>query len=301
MQLLKGWKDKTADRATTLIVRTDAHSGHKLGLQNPDTELWDEDEEGNLEPYKPELTATQKWLWESYTKHLGQAIEGAGDDGIVLLDLGDLCQGDKYASELVSVKDADQAELAIGTFEPFVAHGDRIRAIRLLVGTGAHNFGFGSVEVSILGRLKNMFPKTDVKLVKHGLFTISGVTVDAAHHGPGGGSRAWLRGNIVRRYLQSIMMDEIMAGSDPPMLVLRAHHHVEAREVVTLYGKHGKTWASTMYLVPSYCGVTHYVQQATQSTAALSVGMLSFRLKNGSVERWSRLVETVDLRTREVL
>ena len=301
MQLLKGWKDRTADKATTLIVRTDAHSGHKLGLQNPDTELWDEDEEGNLEPYKPELTATQKWLWESYVKHLGAAIEGAGDDGIVLFDLGDLCQGDKYASELVSVKDADQVELALGTFEPFTPYADRIRAIRLLVGTGAHNFGFGSAEVSILGRLKNMFPHTDVKLVKHGLFTIGGVAVDAAHHGPGGGSRAWLHGNIVRRYLQSLMMGEIMAGNEPPGLVLRAHHHVERMETVTLYGGKGQMWSSAMYIVPSYCGVTYYAQKATQSTPTLSIGMLSFRFRNGAIEKRDRFVEVIDLRTKEVL
>jgi len=299
MQLLKGWKDRT--KATTLIVRTDAHSGHKLGLQNPDTELWDEDEEGNPEPYKPELTATQKWLWENYTGHLGAAIESAGDDEIVIFDLGDVCQGDKYAAELVSVKDADQVELALGTFEPLVPYAGRIRAIRLLVGTGAHNFGFGSVEVSILGRLKNMFPKTDVKLVKHGLFTISGVTIDAAHHGSGGGSRTWLQGNVLRIYLTSLMMAEIMSGNVPPILVLRAHHHGEAKATATYYSNDGRMWESTIYLVPPYSGMTHYARQVTQSRHVLPVGLLSFRLVNGLVEQSNRFVETIDLRTKEVL
>ena len=301
MQLLKGWKDRTADKATTLIVRTDAHSGSKLGLQNPDTELWDEDEEGNLEPYKPELTATQKWLWECYPRHIDKAIEEAGDDGIVLFDLGDMGQGGKHAAELVSVRDADQAELVIGTFEPFEPYADRIRAIRLIVGTGAHNFGFGSLEIAALGRLKNMFPKTDVKLVKHGLFTISGVPVDASHHGPGGGNRTWLHGNILRYYLRSLMLAEIMAGNEPPVLVLRAHHHGEAMEVVTVYGGDGKVWSSTIYLVPPYCGMTHYGRKVTQSRHTLSIGLLSFRLRNGIVEQQNRFVETIDLRTKEVL
>lgn len=287
---------------TTLIVRTDAHSGHKLGLQNPETELWEENEEGDLEPYSPELTATQRWLWESYTKHVNEAMRLAGDDEIVLLDLGDVCQGSKYPAPLVSVRDADQVELALGTFKPFEEHKDRIRAIRLVVGTSAHNFSFGSAEVSLLGRLKNTFHKSSVKLVKHGLFTVAGVAVDAAHHGPSGGSRAWLQGNIMRRYLQSLMMDEIMAGQSPSSLVLRAHHHVAPPpETVRLSDKSGRMWSSTMHLVPSYCGVSQYARQATRSISSLTIGLLSFRLRSGAVENWRRFTETIDIRTKEVL
>lgn len=300
MRILKRLLDKDTADATTLIVRTDAHTGHKLGLQNPETELWEEDEEGNLEPYIPELTATQKWLWESYTKHVSEAMRLSGDDEIVLLDLGDVCQGRKHPAPLVSARDADQVELALGTFAPFEEHADRIRATRLLAGTEAHNFGFGSAEVSLLGRLKNKLP--NVRLINHGLFSIAGLSVDAVHHGPSGGSRKWLEGNIVRRYLQDLMMAAIMAAQTPAKLVLRAHHHVERREVVTIYDKEaGRMWESVIHIVPSYCGVSQYARQATQSTPTLTIGLLSFRIRNGTIENWHRFTESIDIRTRETL
>ena len=203
---------------------------------------------------------------------------------------------------MVSVRDADQVELALGTFAPFEKHADRIRAVRLVVGTAAHNFGFSSAEVLLLGKLKNALPKTNVRLVKHGLFTVAGVTVDAAHHGPSGGGRTWLQGNIMRRYLQSLAMREIMSRQDPPALVLRAHHHVAPPpETVRLTDKTGRMWSSTLHLVPSYCGVSQYARQVTQSVSSLTIGMLSFRLREGAVEGWHRFTESIDIRTRESL
>jgi hypothetical protein len=301
MRLLKGLIDKDDDAATTLIVRTDAHSGLRLGLQNPETELWEEDEEGNLAPRKPELTATQKWLWELYSAHVTEAIQWSDNDEIVLFDLGDACQGDKHHSRVVSVRDADQVELALGTFDLFIPYADRIRSLRLLVGTDAHNFGFGSAEIALMARLKNTFPKTHVKLVRHGLFTVAGVAVDTAHHGPSGGSRKWLEGNIVRFYLKDLMLSSLIAWEAPPRLVLRAHHHVEMREEVTVYTKAGRMWQSVIHLCPPYSGVTHYATKVTRSKSTLTVGLLVFRLRNGIIESWDRFTETIDLRTKEPL
>lgn len=47
-----------------LLVFSDTHGNHKLGLLNPKTVLYDETEEGELIPYTPRLTASQQYLWK---------------------------------------------------------------------------------------------------------------------------------------------------------------------------------------------------------------------------------------------
>ena len=46
-----------------LAFLSDTHGGCKFGLCNPETVLYDEDEQGNMVPYNPALTATQKFIW----------------------------------------------------------------------------------------------------------------------------------------------------------------------------------------------------------------------------------------------
>jgi len=294
------WFNRGATKGTTFIATTDRHSGHNLGLQNPETELWEEDEDGNKHAYKPSMLATQEWIWNHHGAHVTRAL-GIAKNSVVLLDLGDACHGNKYPAGLKTTRMSDQLELAAGTYEIFMPAQERIRAILLVEGTSAHNFNEGSAELLLLARLKVMFPAANVQLIRHGLLTVDGVTFEVAHHGPGGGSRKWLEGNIVRRYLQSLMMSELIAGETPAQMVLRAHHHVERHEVVSVFDGKGNKYTSEMILIPPLCGVTHYARQRAQSPGTLHIGMYAFQCQDGKIVDTHRFVETKDLRTRIVL
>jgi len=49
---------------TFIAIESDTHAFHKLGLCNPDTQISEEDEFGNLQKVTPKLTKVQEHLWD---------------------------------------------------------------------------------------------------------------------------------------------------------------------------------------------------------------------------------------------
>ncbi len=72
------WSRKKKDRRVFAWV-SDTHAGKKTGLLNPATVLLRVHDKGREEKWKPELSATQRWLWPVYENAIGELAEYAKD------------------------------------------------------------------------------------------------------------------------------------------------------------------------------------------------------------------------------
>lgn len=273
----------------------DTHGGFKLALMNPEVVLYDEDEEGNPVPYTPKPTASQEYLWSLYLEHIREVKKLADGSPIVVIHDGDLAQGGKHKTLLVSDRMADQMRIGAWNLKPWLELKNLV-AMRIAVGTEAHNFGMGSAEIMVQELLQAQYPKSDIKVCYHGLLTVGGVNIDFAHHGPHPGSRSWLKGNIVRFYLRDLMTREILAGNKPPDLVMRAHRHEYIHETLNC----GK-YFSRICLGPSYSMLGDYAVMATQSAHEITNGLVAWEIKDGRLREPYKFMKTRDVRTKEEL
>ena len=109
-----------------LVALSDTHGGSRVGLLRPGTTLYQEDQVGDPEPWVPELTRTQQYLWSLYEEHVGAVVELAAGDEIVVIHCGDVTQGNRYPSLLVSDRMADQLimPMALKVLRDGVSPGD---------------------------------------------------------------------------------------------------------------------------------------------------------------------------------
>jgi hypothetical protein len=292
-------KKKAKPHRRIVACFADTHAGHKLGLMPPDTVLYDEDEEGNLVPYKPRLTATQKYLWRCYEDDLDNVSALAGGDPIILIHDGDITHGLKYPSQLVGTREADQYIIACGNMRRALQLPN-ITALRLMQGTASHTFGEGTAPIIVARQLGAEYSDIDIKCPAHVLLDVDGVVFDVSHHGPGPGSRSWLAGNILRYYTRSIMLDELADGEKPPDVVMRAHFHTLVIETVRLITKRG-IYTTEAFVLPSYCGLSEHGRQVTRSTYRISCGLVAIEIVGGKIAGVHPFWRINDLRTREKL
>jgi len=275
---------------------SDLHHGHKLGFLSPGVEL-EEEVDGRQVKHTLVQNPAQKYLWavmESALKVFNPII---GDNDVSLLMMGDITQGTKRAKELQSTRTADHILIASATMDYLgLLLGERLKHVRFAKGTGSHVFEEGSSEILVNELFKAKFPKVDTSVVYHGLLDLHGVKIDYAHHGPATGRRVWLRGNEARFYLRDRMITDAVEGKQPANLYLRGHHHSWVEEVLTV----GK-YRSTLCVLPSMCFLDDYARQATGSTQYVSNGIVLFELEDGRLTRTIPFINTMDIRTREVL
>ena len=282
-------------RRTILVSMGDQHAGHKFGLMNPLTVLFDEDEQGNRMPYTPTPTAMQEYLWGIYLSDILIVIKIAGDDEILLLNGGDEVHGNKYPQQLVSTRMSDQIIMAVANMEPWYAL-QNVTHVRLVTGTGAHSFLEGSSTMLLCEFLKGKYPEIDTTVLNHGLLEYNGLKIDYSHHGPFPGSRDWLRGNVARFYLRDAMYQDIVHSNKPPDLVLRHHYHSPVHEMLEMNG-----YSSELYVLPSMCGLSEHALQSSQSSYALWNGILAIEIVDGEIVKRHKLYDLLDLRTKEVI
>jgi hypothetical protein len=278
-----------------LVTISDTHAGMKLALMNPATLLFDENQDGDIVPHSPPMTATQEYLWDVYMGNILKTIDIAGNDEIVIVHLGDECNGKKYPSQLVTTRESDQIIIADYNMRPWFELPN-VTAFRQVVGTEAHNFGEGSSALLLCQILQGRYLDVDIKPFYHALIEINGITIDCAHHGPGPGSRNWLSGNVARFYLRDLMQWEIMSGNKPPDMVLRGHYHTPVHELLETKGR-----TSELFVLPSFSMMGDHAIQVTQSKYEITHGFLVTEIVDGVIIKHHRLYETRDTRTREVL
>lgn len=278
------------------VYFADTHGGHRLGLLNPETELYEEDQhEGLGYWYFPELTKTQEYLWETYETHRRAVWEFASGDQVNAFHCGDECHGHKYAQQLVGTRLGDQLLIGEDNVKPWIEEG--VESLRLEKGTSSHDFGEGSSTMVITRSLRRQFPERDIDMVKHGIANFDGCRIDYAHHGPSPGIRKWTEGNQLRYYIRDRMLRSILHYEEPPQLFIRAHYHTYMHEVVEVKG--AKVWRCEAYILPCYCGLSDHGAQATRSVDRVDVGMLAFAMDGGELIDTLLLREELDLRIEE--
>lgn len=282
-----------------VLVLSDWHCGHRLGLMPPDVVLYHEDEQGNPAAFTPKQTRYQEYLWELLERTLTQVSEIVGKRRLLLIVNGDITQGQKYPNLWVSTRVSDQIEIAQATASYLVKRLPQIKTVRLAFGTPSHEFGEASSPRLLWRYLESTFPKLDVKAVSHGLATIGGVGFDYAHHGPGASQRVWLNGNQARFYLRDILMTDLLAGRVPPRVVVRSHVHTYIRETLEVSSAGGYV-TGDIFVTPSWCGMGDHAIQVTRSVSGITHGAVLFEAHRGSFRHYP-LIESQDVRHREEL
>ena len=294
------FKTKDGDMAKSnrkiILIMSDMHSGHKLGLLNPETLIEYEDEDGNIEKHTPDITKAQEYLWDVYTWGLEEVRKLAGKSPIYAWHNGDLTQGSasgKYPNNTVTPRDSDQITIAFFNLLPLMKMKN-LKAFRVVYGTGWHVFNDGSSERVVSKMLKFAFPKIDIRSMYHSLANFGVVRIDVAHHGPSQSKRIWLEGNIARRYLRDLILKAVVAGDIVPDLVARAHIHQAIDEVV----KVGK-YESRIIVTPSLCFITEFARKVMRSISTIENGMVAFEVVDGVLSKPYWFTRKKDFRTRE--
>ena len=277
----------------------DTHCGLRLGLLMPETVLHEEDADGALVPFRPELTETQKFLLALYQDHIQAVADLTAGVPLVLVHGGDLCHGNRHPAQLLSTRLSDQVFVAADVLRAWAGVAN-LAAVRLVLGTEAHNAGEGSLEHLVAAQVAEDLP--NVAIASHWRLEVAGAVFDVAHHGPSTGSRYWLDGNSLHWYLRDVVLrDALELGAEPPDAVLRFHFHTFCRathhytRALVARQLHGAVH-------PAWCGMNFYGQQATRSRATTHYGMLLWHVVEGEVvEVVDRLVMRLDRRTRDVV
>lgn len=277
-----------------ILSCSDFHSGHELGLANPETLL--QRDEGDV---PIEINEGQAHLWGVIEGGIEEVKKLAEKDEVIVIHHGDVCQGNGHLTTKVSNRIADDVAIACANFDP-IASITNVKSIRIAKGTGAHSFEFGSAEVLVAEHLKTKYQK-DVQTVYHGLSTLpSGFTIDYAHHGPSAGRRNWLQGNEARYYLRDIMMNDLQAGDTPPDLVLRGHYHTLVTEILWMRD-HGNRYKSMLAVTPSMCLLDDFATKVTKSQARIVNGILAFEIIDNRIYDVHEFCVTLDIRTKETI
>jgi len=278
-----------------VVALGDTHAGHKLGLCPPDVELIRTNDDGDSEVFTPPLTETQRYLWQLYQEHQEAALSFIGGPADLLIHGGDVTQGIKYGGGLMDVDAGEQIEIAKANMTPWL---DQTKRIRFISGTPSHVlFGRASAASLVAAKLDH----SDTAAVHHLRIKVGGVLFDIAHHGPGAGIREWLHGNGARYYLRSRVLPDVnRLGVEPATVYLRFHHHVWVHEMLEMAVNGQRHWVH-LVVVPSYCGLTDYGRQVTQSTPGLTNGLAVCLVEQGRVIDVQPFMQTRDLRVSETI
>lgn len=288
--------DNPVERQRSILVFiADLHTNSKYGILSPETIITEEDAEGNLVPHAVDLNPLQKQLWSWYSSDVQRVIEWADKSPIDLLVVGDISQGTFFKRGLVSVRDADTYEMAFQVLVPWLSN---IRRLRLVKGTEVHEQGEGSVPENLVSRIRGSYPSIDVTAPYHSKISIADTIIDVAHHGPTPGSRNWLRGNVLRLYIQDIMDAALKNGEMPPSLVVRAHYHTYTSEIVTRRTRN-RMFRTAGVILPSYSGIDPHARKIAQSRDSIDIGLVAYEVVDGIILWQLDTVRTLDVRTRE--
>ena len=278
------------------VLLADTHGGGKLALLPPDLVLLDE----NDDPWIPSLTASQEKIYEVFTRANENMLRLAGKDPVYVYHLGDVTHGNHHHDkELTSTRMSDHVEIAISNMSPFL-HMKQVKCLLLIKGTGSHEFGQASSTVLVAKHLKELFKNKHVEAIGHALVrTEDGLLLDLAHHGPGAGVRNWTKGNVLRLYVRSMMVDLLQSGREVPNLVARAHFHQYTTETVNVRAN-GTTNKTEGLILPSFSFLDDYARKSAKSPGKVTVGCVIAEVVDGRIikihDEEPDWMETVELR-----
>lgn len=288
-------------RRTLVAALSDTHGNHPLGLFNPTTEFEPPLPMMGVPPVPvPEPTPANFKMFEWYSSDIAALKDIAGGDPIFMIHMGDPSQGLLLGKgqTLTSIP-SFQRQIAEWNFMPWLEIPN-VKWMRFLAGTEIHEERWASVTMGLAYDLSRRRPDLDIAVSYHDILDVDGVILNLAHHGPPPGRRVWLRGNELRLYIRTLMMDALMTGKMPPDIVARAHRHQYVPEVVCMRVEH-QTYRTSGFIVPSYCLIDDYGRKTVQSPEWTDIGMLVWEIQDGRHVWTHEIVRSVDFRSHEVV
>ncbi len=284
-----------------VIGLSDTHGGSKSGLINPNMLFTEYDIKTGDEIFvEPLLTPKNNYLWEQYSKHIGEVYKLIGKDPYHVFHLGDPTEGNKYGGGDLYQDPGNQILVALGNKEPFLKRKHKPKSMRFIWGTDSHEFGGGSAPILLRDLIKGKYPSIDIKSYAHGKVNVGGIWIDAAHHGSGAGIREWTRGNVFRLDTRSILKDAYNNKKPLPDLVLRAHFH---QNIQTAQTEFFQDIPHTVHgiLIPSYQLMNGYVRKITRSRDVTVVGMIAIEIINKRIHQIYWFIESRENTVTEVI
>jgi hypothetical protein len=312
------------------FVMSDNHAGYQFGLVPPNVKLpklddylaratmegatpqTEEQVEGlfmgwyDYEVWTPELTATQKQLWEWFETDRQAVLDWIDGDPFYLIHIGDTCQGNALPRQyLMTPRFIDQLIIAEEILAP-IAEQPNCLGGRFVKGTTWHAGYHGSAEMTV-ARLLQKRTKKPFKVWYHMDMHLDGIRWDIAHHGPNNSAREWLAGNSLRYYTRDLVARHLKNGEQPPDVVLRGHYHDRKIEVWIehLNDRSIQVWSA---ICPAYAlFMDDYTLMATKSKPFMTAGMLVTEQVDGKFKGVfdevgdHSIVHTVDIRMKEQL
>lgn len=286
----KGSARKRADRQRTILaIPSDEHSGSSVGLMPGDGWL---NSEGQM-VYPNDI---QKVIWNQWREcwEFVAELRGNNDTRVIVVNAGDAIDGVHHSTtQLVTFKVDEMARIhttcMIDGLRTIDWDRDKGDDLFYVMGTESHN---GHIEDQIARMMDATpaIPSSDPE-VDDGEYIwrkikrrINGRYFNIAHEGPGAGSRAWLKGNIMRWVLDSMYWECLEYGLELPDYWVRAHRH---QWIPPQYfsGEHGAVWG---FLTPAFQAKTDYVYQKFSASEYSNIGMLVFEIESSGAVQWHK-------------
>ena len=260
-------------RATTtqVVVVSDLHVGSTLGLCKPVVYLDDGQE------YR--ANRLQQEAWDYWTNVFWKQVWQNKKKGIktVVVANGDLVDSQHHGTvQVFSSSIMDHINHAAEILDPIREKADAFFVTR---GTPAHVMASGAADEQIARQIKATKANGNpggVRSSYHLKLNIDGVLFDIAHQGPNPGYRMWTRGNTVRAFVRTIVLDALVTGNRPPDALVRSHVHSKVHETCRDYGH-----VCEAYITPAFQWKTEYAHQIASHESIADVGGLIVTISGG--------------------
>lgn len=276
-----------------VAVMADGHAGSKVGLCHPRATVTETNEKGETYQRRLVLTETQRdLLWPIYESAIKEVVELADGDPIIVIYDGDATNGEKYPDGMMDIDRGQQVEVACWNMVPWLKLPN-LECLAFAGGTAAHSLMGRNISEALIARKLSKVAQTVA--FSHARVRVLDKVLDVAHHGPSGGSRAWLRGNVARYYLRDRMMEDMGLGKEPADVYLRGHFHVDVHEVLK-QRFHQQVYRSELIVIPSMSGLSGFAGQITRSIPYVDNGMYALEIIEGEPIRVHAFVWRKDIR-----
>ena len=132
-----------------IVALSDLHCGDIHGLLNPATKLEYSGPDGSKDIHHPERTAWQNMIWSLLVDALNTYRATIQDAPVVLVVGGDIIQGTRYLSHLVTPSKTQQMQIATEAIE-YIFTQLNVKRVFLAYGTEAHVGIDGEAESGIV-------------------------------------------------------------------------------------------------------------------------------------------------------
>lgn len=256
---------------------SDTHHGVRGGLVAPGTFL----SYDNGDTSEIQLSDFSRWLWHDvYVQMIDELIWYAQGRPVVINHTGDLLHGGRFSEYLYSPYQHHQLEIA----ELALAELRRIPNVSFVMlqhGTAAHDYGQAE-GTKRAGEILAGWGYT-VKVASHASYSVSGVNIDASHHGPSV-SKAIDRHGAARRHTISYVRSYLERGEQAPSVILRGHVHKPLLDTVLVpWGRDGEGRDAVLSIAPPLCGQNEYARKVTRSEPRTACGGVMMALDSGRV------------------